>query len=511
MTQASNKSSSTIVLQVLSIPLLMLSVIAVVFISAGMVGVTGGMFGGKTHDGTVLYGLAAVATFLSLWLILGAIFAYLNVGQRKKIQIITGFYSPETIAEYFEQFWSGRDGIPALVKRYRDFKKAALKNDEQEHALDVELSEKLMELFRDDFGLRVYIIPIILLITTASIALFFAYAGGIGLALGLAAGKPSPLQPLGITLDLVSIAAIFGAYTWVASDAIVRNHQWTLHPSDLTWYALRFIIAIPLGEALALTVGGQGTGVLPTGAGAFVAFVASMFSLDSITRALGTAATRFGVQLKSSYEERDDLIVKLAGVDEDKARALSVEGVSTIAQLVTVDPVRISIRTGLSFEYILNLIDAALLWVFVGNSLKALNPLGLLGASDVLGLAETWRKRDASTAALDALRRADTALDLARQSEAAAQAQPGADPAAIAPLTQAVVSAVAARAEALDAFAAAAVLQPSPVPDRAAMLTALAVGTAAGGPGLTAIGFDTIAADLGANSYALFIRNLIIS
>jgi hypothetical protein len=523
MPEHKSQPASAMFFQVLSIPLLMACVVILVVLSAGGVGLVGPVLDGEKHGPAVIYGFATVCTFLSLWLVLSAVFAYLNVGQAKKIEIITGFYSAETIADYFDQFWSGRDGFRALVRNYRN----AI--GQPKTALGLDLDKKLRDLFAADFGLRVFIVPLILFVATGGIVLFFGYTCGIGLAVALSSGHESPVQPLGVKLDLVSIAAIFGAFTWVASDVIVRNHQWTLHPSDLAWYALRLIIAIPLGQALALTVGGANvtatTPTLPTSAGAFVAFVASMFSLDAITNALGTAATRFGVQMASSNEERDDLILKLAGVDEAKAKALGVEGVSTIAQLVTVDPIRISIRTGLPFEYILNLIDAALLWVFVGDKLKLLRPLGLRGASDVLALDDAWRAADASAAALTALRQSDTAVGRARQNEAAAQtvldaaqARPAADPAALAALQQAVADAAAvrttaeaARTQALGDFLGAPGLQPGPAADRTAMLAALATGAADGGPGLTAIGFDTIKVRLRKNSYALFIRRLLES
>jgi hypothetical protein len=198
-------------------------------------------------------------------------------------------------------------------------------------------------------------------------------------------------------LDLVSVAAIFGAYTWVASDAITRNHQWTLHPSDLSWYALRLIIAVPLGQAIALLwhgapSGGGGSsasvGLLGAGTGAFLAFVISMFSLDSITQILSSIASKTGALPSTTPEERDDVVLRLPGVDEEKARTLQVEGVSTIAQLITVDPILISIRTGLQFEYILRLIDVALIWRYFGANTKLLCSLGFTGASSLLKLRD---------------------------------------------------------------------------------------------------------------------------
>jgi len=506
--------------QVVTIPLLMATVVLAVILSALGVDVASFALGGGTHKAVAIYGFSIVCTFLSIWLVLAAVFAYLNIGQAKKIEVITGFYTADTIADYFEQFWSGRDGIGVLVKQYRDAE------GEPRVELGKDLAVKLKGLFEADFGLQVYIVPVIILVAVGSIVLFFGYTGGIGLAVAQSVqgdkGAP-PVMPFGIRLDIVSIAAIFGAFTWVASDVIVRNYQWTLHPSDLGWYSLRMIIAVPLGQALALTVGATngGPSVLPTGAGAFLAFVISLFSLDAITTALGTAATRFGVQMQSSQLERDDLLTKLAGVDDARARALSVEGVTTIAQMVTVDPIRLSIRTGLQFEYILNLIDASLLWVFVGANLKWMSRLGLRGASDVLALNAAWnsdyaaaqRELDDAAATADNARNAAGAADAAL---AAARAQNPVPP--LAQLQQAAderAAAVTAARQRLDqavfAFVGITPKPSAPVIDRAAMMAALIPKNPDGTPGLTPIGFDMISERLREDGYALFVRRLLES
>ncbi len=483
--------------QIASIPLLMISVLILVILSTKGVGVAANLLGGSSHRPEAVYGFATVCTFLSLWLVMAAIFSYLNVGLKKKTEMITGFYTPETIAEYFDQFWAGRDALCKSIVNYRTDPTPDKVNTGKV------LEDEFQALFAADFGVKTFIFPAIILLATGTIVLFMGYAGGLGYAVSL--GDPAqvvPVQPFGIKLELISVAAIFGALTWVASDVIVRSHQWTLHPSDLAWYALRFIVAVPLGYALALAVGANpaATGVtVPPGIGAFAAFVGSMFSLDAIKKAVGTAATRFGMPMNSSPEERDDLIIKLAGVDDAKAQALATEGLSTIGQLVTADPIRVSIRTGLSFEYVLNLINAALLWVFVGNALKQLAPLGLRGASDVLALHEDWLRAD--TQALATLREADAGLTKAKADSAAAPADQA--------KAAAVATAENARTVALDAFLAITSADTTVVPAHAAMITALTVAAKEGGPGLVGVGFDTIRGRLRASSYAAFVKKLL--
>jgi hypothetical protein len=511
MPEDSPKKSS-IWLQVGSLPAIGIVVLVLFCVSAKGIDIAASLLGGSSHRPAAIYGFAAVSTFLSLWLVMAAVFAYLNVGQKKKIEVITGFYTPNSIADYFDQFWAGRDGFPRLVQNFRHA------TPELEPGATKALQDQFRQLFAEDFGVNVFVIPIMIFVAAGGIVLFLGYSGGLAYAVTVGSGAPPtvppPVLPFGINFDLVTIAAIFGAYTWVASDVIVRSHQWTLNPSDLAWYALRMIVAVPLGQALALAAGGAtataATGVtVPAGIGAFAAFVGSMFSLDAITSALGTAATRFNLPMKSGTEERDDLIVKLAGVDDAKARALTMEGVTTIGQLVTIDPIRVSIRTGLPFEYILNLVNAALLWVFVGNALPSLAPLGLRGASDVLALDYDWRAADVTATALTALQQGEIALTQATAASAAAQAAVPVQPDVVANTAAAVAVAQQARDDALTAYLTAVAAGPPVPPAQAAMDTALTTGVPSGGPGLTAVGFDTIRARLRQSSYALFISRLL--
>jgi hypothetical protein len=374
---------------------------------------------------TQIYGFSLVCVLLSLWLLIGPVFAYLRVGQAKKIEIICGFYSPDLIARYFEQFWRGRDDFGELVRQWR-MGRPTISDD-----LACKIKLSFAKLFQEDFGLRVYLLPSILLTAVGFIVLFFGFAGGIALAEALlSSSKQAPITPLGLQLDLVSVAAVFGAFTWTVSDSITRNHQWTFHPSDLSWYALRLIIAVPLGQTIALLWHGVpasgaaasvSNGLLGAWTGAFLAFVISMFSLDSITRILSSVAVRAGGMASATPDERNDIIVKLPGVDEEKARALGAEGVTTIAQLIAVDPVHTSISTGLQFKYILGLIDTALLWRYFGTHLDALREFGFIGASQVLNFAEAQRPQEVVTRAQE-VADAATALNKCNDAFLAAEA-----------------------------------------------------------------------------------------
>jgi hypothetical protein len=429
-----------------------------------------------------IYGFSLLCVMLSLWLVLGQAFSYVTTGQAKKIQFIKGFFPPAIIAAYFREFSSGNskalDAADALSTAGND--------DEQCRQAVAALTIEFDAVLEESFGLSAYVIPATLFAAAAFIVLFIGYAGGFGYAESLVTKLPPPVRPLGLTLDLVSVAAIFGAFTWIASDAITRNHQWTFHPTDLSWYTLRLIFAVPLGQAIAITWSGNGnTGTGPS-TGAFLAFVISMFSLERITAILGSAAAKFGGASTSTQAERDDVILTLPGVDEEKARALTLEGISTILQLKSIDPIRTSIRTGLPFEYIVSLIDAAILWNFVGNDLPNMRPFGFPGASYVLNFLD--KERVALCDRLDA--------------DIAAGARQGADQTT---LDRAVAaSKVRAAAEESNAY-----LLANPTEGMLALLAAIdaTVGTNRKSR-IHKVGLQNVFSEIDADDYAVFIRNM---
>jgi hypothetical protein len=429
-----------------------------------------------------IYGFSLLCVMLSLWLVLGQAFAYVTTGQAKKIQIIKGFFPPAIIAAYFREFLSGN----SVALDAADAFSAACRDDARCKQAVIALNKEFNTVLEENFGLSAYVIPAALFAAVAFIVLFLGYAGGLGYAESLVTKALPPVRPLGLTLDLVSIAAIFGAFTWIASDAITRNHQWTFHPSDFAWYSLRLIFAVPLGQAIAVTWAGNGSSGVGPSSGALLAFVISMFSLERITTILGSAAAKFGGMQATTQAERDDVISTLPGVDEQKARALSLEGVSTILQLKSIDPIRTCIRTGLPFEYIVSLIDAAILWNFVGNDLTNMRPFGFPGASYVLNFLD--QERSAPCTETDA-------IVPANQSEATDQTlRERADP-------QAKVQ--------IAVKSSNASLLANPTPAMSALWLAIEAKAKADPKSkLDKVGLRNVFAEIAADDYAIFIRNM---
>lgn len=166
-------------------------------------------------------------------------------------------------------------------------------------------------------------------------------------------------------------------------------------------------VAPMLGYAIGTVAGGADTTAL-------VAFTISALPFGDIITWLRSAAAR-AANVKDDSKPAPDRLINLPGVDSIIETRLQDQGISTIMQMCDVDPVQLSMRTGLDFPFIIRLVDEALVWSFVGDRLRALNGFGWCGASDIAAAAgESGNLEIASLEfanAKEALDRAATALD----------------------------------------------------------------------------------------------------
>jgi hypothetical protein len=187
------------------------------------------------------------------------------------------------------------------------------------------------------------------------------------------------LDQITLKLDIhpaVAIASITGAYMYVVSDTIQCVRQRSLNTSNIYWYVLRMLLAIPIGIAL--------TAPIIQDIKPFVAFGVGALPMDQIIKMLRQLTSK-QLNLSNPSEESDQLI-KLEGVTVRIASILVSEGIDSIEQIITVDPVLLSIRTGLPFKYILQLGAQAIVRRHLGATAEQLVPLGLADARSISAL-----------------------------------------------------------------------------------------------------------------------------
>ena len=170
--------------------------------------------------------------------------------------------------------------------------------------------------------------------------------------------------------------ALGGAFVWIISDEVGRLRRRDFTPSDVYYYAFRILLSIPFGWAIT-RMHIQPEEALPT------AFFLGTFP----TTTLFTFARRFvsAVLKVGDISDGTSELEQLPSIGKDNAERFKDEGYSTISNLACADPVTLTIDTNFDFQYVLECISQAILWLYIPPT-EALNKLGIRGAKEVAKL-----------------------------------------------------------------------------------------------------------------------------
>jgi hypothetical protein len=164
------------------------------------------------------------------------------------------------------------------------------------------------------------------------------------------------------------------------------------------------VISIPLGLSL--------SALTNPSLAAFVAFGLGAFPMESITRIIRRLVDK---TLNQSEDETADSLITLTGVTPDVAATLAGEGISAVQQIASMDPVALAVRTGLPFDYVLNLSAQSQAWCYLGSTVAKLAPLGLGNARALAKLSERVERTPPSDEAQAILESASKAAGLDKE------------------------------------------------------------------------------------------------
>jgi len=299
------------------------------------------------------YGTPLIFILITSIILLTPVLRYVRVGWKYKTMDITNSIDDEAKKIYLEKFLKDTAATPdeARIKFYKNY--------------------------HSRFGRRHFIVPLavlgILVILQGSLAIESIIHPDIHL------WTPK------LELNSAALAALAGAYMWVVSDFILRARRMDFSPADVLWGTLRLFIAVPLG----LSVGSLAKpDVL-----AFVAFGLGAFPLETIQTFLRQLSAK-SLNIEIGTVQNSELL-RLDGVDQILVERLAHEDIASIAQLAYCDPIQLTMRTNLSFNSIVDLVNQALAWVYIGEKLPLIRALGFRGAYEVrqfcedLGLPES--------------------------------------------------------------------------------------------------------------------------
>ena len=286
-------------------------------------------------------------------LLLPALF-YLGTTWRNRRELLLDRLGPAAIKLYYTQFF------PSSASKRIQKRAARAGHTEKENT---------QAQFRRDFGRlygrRHYVLPLLLLALISAIGLR-ATSQSIQAWLGLSAiGKPFPA---------IAISAFLGGYAWVLYDQFIRFRTGDFTAHDVYGGIYRFLIAIPLGISL--------SSLLKDTVGVAVAFLLAAFPTATLfTIARRVAGQKLG--LGESQEGGSLELEKLQCVSRSNAERYVDEGISTIAELAWADPIDLTIKTNREFNFVIDSVSQALLWVYFQDGVKKLYPLSLRGAQEV--------------------------------------------------------------------------------------------------------------------------------
>ena len=294
--------------------------------------------------------LISYAGYIFGIVLLGVLFVpvtlYMTNGWVARRDKVLNYMSDECFKTYFKTFFPVN-----FAKIHEDYKKAF-----EEH-------------YYARFGRRHYLGPVILLFAVISFLL---------LLVGEVLFGPTDS---GISVPPIAMSALAGAYMWVLSDFISRARRLDLNPVDINWASFRLVIAVPMGFAF--------SSLANDSIGPAVAFFAGAFpasTLVKISRRL--AYRRLGLGESESEPERTSELEHLQSVTTTVAERYSGEGITTIVQLAYCDPVDMTIRSGFSFNFVVDCVSQALAWIYFEEDLPKLRRYSLRGAQEICTLID---------------------------------------------------------------------------------------------------------------------------
>ena len=177
------------------------------------------------------------------------------------------------------------------------------------------------------------------------------------------------------------LAALLGAFIWGMYDTLRRYRSGNLSPEALHFAWLRMLIAGALGPFVSKIFAiDDPANMLTFGLGIF-----PVKTLNDLVQ--GQIVKRGNLQLTSVPSEAPTLD-KLQGMTPLTIETLSEADIESCEQLAFSDPLRLSLRTNLPWKVIIDLIDQALLFAYVGEKSKDLHVLGIRGVIELSALRD---------------------------------------------------------------------------------------------------------------------------
>ncbi|CAB3751997.1 hypothetical protein BPA30113_02162 [Burkholderia paludis] len=295
--------------------------------------------------------------------------AFLCLGWYARYDEFRNSLKNDALDAYLKRFWS-----KSLLKtiRYAEQQGGPVFTSDTERLSQFPahwptLGDRLFaNIYHDQYGLWVFVPPfLILLVVTYAITAVAAWLCTVGAC--ASGGTATCIFGLGTSMI---VSAIAGALMFVVSDSVLNIRRRALNASDVYWYSLRLFLAMPLAVVAAgAATSNDSTHVLG-------AFALTTMPVEAIIKAIRRVAA-FNLNQSEKVDSVPDELIQLNGVTKYVTASLHAEGITSIEQMATADPVTLSIRTGFPFRFMLRLGSQAIVRRHFGSDASKLLPIGL--------------------------------------------------------------------------------------------------------------------------------------
>jgi len=236
--------------------------------------------------------------------------------------------------------------------------------------------EELFNLYYH-WGSYAFGIALNVLITITVTACIFVRAG-------VHLGLPPDLQGLAQKTAPTVAFAFAGAYIWNFYDLIKRYRAVDLTPASFQFSWLRLLAGCVAGPLIAL---GATEGIRN-----IVAFGIGVLPVQTILQYFGESATkRLGVSMERGWVAEPTLH-HLQGMTKDSIERLAEEGIDSAQALAYADPMKLFLKTDKEWAVIIDLIDQALLFNYIGEKLLGLRPMGIRGCVELAVIGDRMKR-----------------------------------------------------------------------------------------------------------------------
>ena len=215
------------------------------------------------------------------------------------------------------------------------------------------------------YGIRQYLIPLTLL----------AVISGVGLLLTrIKISSWLGLSEESIPLPAIVIASFLGAYAWVLLDQLSRYQRRDFTKHNVYDGVYRFLVAVPIGFSFAALFRQELAVPLAFLLGSFPTQTLMKFSRRLVVERMG---------LGENEKDGPTELAKLQGIGRENAERFQHVDITTIPQLAWADPIDLTIRTNFEFNFLVDTISQALMWVYFEEESRKLYELSLRGSQEV--------------------------------------------------------------------------------------------------------------------------------